>query len=141
MIRVIALSLACASPTAADTLVAAHTIRAQTVLAPSDLAMAPGDRPGALTDPDQAIGQEARVTLYAGRPIRAGDLGAPAIVERNQIVNLIYSNGAITILAEARALDRAGVGDRLRAMNLSSRSIVSAVVQPDGQLLVTGAFQ
>ncbi|EKE43774.1 FlgA [Oceaniovalibus guishaninsula JLT2003] len=127
-----------AAPAAADTVVAAHTIRAQTLLSPSDLAMVPRDVPGALTDPADADGMEARVTLYAGRPVRAGDLGPPAVIDRNQIVPLIYANAILNIVTEARALSRAGVGDRIRAMNLDSRATVTGTVTADGSILVTG---
>ena len=59
-----------ALPVSAETLVAARTIRAQAILAPSDIALADATIPGALTDPADAVGLEARVVLYAGRPIR-----------------------------------------------------------------------
>jgi len=124
------------SPVAADTLVATRTIRAQTVLGPADLGMLPGTASGTLTAPDQALGKEARVTLYAGRPIRPGDIGPPAIVERNQIVPMAYTVGALAILTEGRALARAGVGDTIRVMNLSSRSTVTGRVGPDGTVFV-----
>lgn len=138
MIR-LALILAafCAAlPAPAEILVATRTIRGQTLLGPADVAVAEGKMPGALIDPAEAIGQEARVNLYAGRPIMAGDIGAPAIIERNQIVTLIYRNGAVNIAADARALDRAGVGDALRVMNLSSRATVTGYVAPDGTVTV-----
>jgi flagella basal body P-ring formation protein FlgA len=73
----------------ADTIVAARTIRAQTILTPSDLTLVPGDVPGALISPEEALGLEARVVLYSGRPIMAGDVGPAAIVERNQNVKLV----------------------------------------------------
>ncbi len=138
MIRLIAVSLLLAGPAAADMLVAAHTIRAKTVLGPEDLALTTGEMPGTLDDPDSLIGQEARVTLYAGRPIRAGDVGPPAIVERNQVVTMIFETAGITISTEARVLDRAGIGDRVRAMNLASRNTVFGTVMEDGSIYVNG---
>jgi flagella basal body P-ring formation protein FlgA len=70
---------------------------------------------------------EARVNLYPGRPIRAGDLRAPAVIDRNEVVTLQYRAGAISIVTEGRALDRAAEGERLRILNLSSRVTVTAV--------------
>lgn len=125
-----------ATPAPADTLVASHTIRAQSILGPQDLALMAGDTPGALSDPAEAIGMEARVNLYAGRPLRPGDLGPPAIVDRNQIVTLRYRAGGLNIVTEARALDRAGVGDRLRVMNLASRNTVTGRVTETGEVIV-----
>ena len=132
---VVALAVA-ALAAAADTPVAARTIRAQTILAPSDLAMAPGEVPGAILDAGAIVGQEARVALYAGRPIMPGDVGPPALVDRNQIVRLVHDVGGLSIVTEGRALGRGGVGDALRVMNLASRATVTGVVQPDGTIAV-----
>ncbi|MEL6958408.1 MAG: flagellar basal body P-ring formation chaperone FlgA, partial [Pseudomonadota bacterium] len=87
---------------------------------------------GALSDPTLAVGLEARVALYAGRPIRPGDIGPPAVVERNQIIPLVFANSVITITTEGRALDRAGPGDFIRVMNLSSRITVTARIDATG---------
>jgi flagella basal body P-ring formation protein FlgA len=116
----------------ADTIVAARTIRAQTILTPSDLTLVPGDVPGALISPEEALGLEARVVLYSGRPIMAGDVGPAAIVERNQIVKLVYTTGTLSISANGRALGRGGPGDLLRVMNLTSKSTVSGIVAANG---------
>jgi len=134
-------ALAClASPAAAEMLVATRTIRGQTILGPGDVAVVEGELPGTLIDPAEAIGQEARVNLYANRPIAAGDVGPPAIIERNQIVTLRYDSGPLTIAADARALDRAGIGDPLRVMNLASRKTVTGYVAPDGSVVVGSAL-
>lgn len=127
---------AMAMPAGAETLVATRTIRAQTVLGSADLAEVPGTVAGALSLADEALGMEARVTLYAGRPIRPGDVGPPAIIDRNQIVPLAFQAGTLAILTEGRALGRAGVGDTIRVMNLASRSTVTGRVLADGTVIV-----
>lgn len=121
----------------ADTLIATRTLRAQTVLTPADLALEPGTLPGALTTPEEAIGLETRVAIYAGRPLHPEELGPPAIVERNQIVPLTYRQGGLLIQTEGRALDRAGVGDTIRVMNVGSRSTVFARIAADGTAIVS----
>jgi flagella basal body P-ring formation protein FlgA len=98
----------CALPVHADVLVAARTLRAQSI------------------------------TIYAGRPVRPGDVGPPAIVERNQIVPLVFQSSILRIETEARALARAGEGERIRVLNLTSRAPVTGRVQPDGTILVKG---
>ncbi|NUB44611.1 flagellar basal body P-ring formation protein FlgA [Fertoebacter nigrum] len=120
----------------ADSLVATRTLRAETILAPADMMLVAQAIPGALEDPSLALGQEARVTLYAGRPIRAADIGPPAIVDRNQIVALHYAGGGLSILTEGRALARGGVGDVIRVMNLASRSTVSGRIGAGGEVSV-----
>ncbi|PRX33867.1 flagella basal body P-ring formation protein FlgA [Meinhardsimonia xiamenensis] len=137
MARIVCMVLIClAGPALAEALVAARTIRAQEVITAADLSVTPAAIPGALSSPEEAIGLEARVALYAGRPIRPEDLGPPAVIERNAIVTLVYRKGRLTITAEARALGRAGVGDVLRVMNLASRNTVVGRVREDGSVLV-----
>ncbi|MHA6265437.1 flagellar basal body P-ring formation chaperone FlgA [uncultured Aliiroseovarius sp.] len=121
----------------ADTVVAARNIRHNTVIAPSDLKLVATDMAGGFTSIEDVVGQEARVVLYAGRPVLANDIGPPALVERNQIVSLIYATGPLMILAEGRSLARAGVGDRIRVMNLMSRTTVTGSVAADGSVLVS----
>ena len=121
----------------AGTIVAARTIRSQSILTARDINQIEQDIQGTYISPEEVIGMEARVVLYAGRPIRIEDIGPPAIIERNQIVVLLYSAGVLTIATEARALARAGIGDRIRVMNLSSRSTVSGFVREDGSVSVS----
>lgn len=125
-----------AAPAAADTLVAARTIPSQSVIAGTDLALVAGTVPGALSDPSKAIGLETRVALYAGRPIRAGDLAPPALIERNALVTLSYRRGGLVIEAEGRALGRAALGELVQVMNLGSRSTLMGVVSGPGRVVV-----
>lgn len=120
----------------AGTVVPVRPIRGQSILAAADLALNDADTPGALSAIEQAVGREAKVTLYTGRPILASQVGAPALVERNQIVRLSYSDGPLSITTEGRALDRAGVGEEVRVMNLTSRQVVTGQVTAEGGVMV-----
>jgi len=136
MIRVAMILTVLAVPAMADTIVAARTIPAKSIIGPDDVLLRNLDTPGGIQTTEAAIGLEARVALYAGRPIRQGDIGPPAVVERNQIVTLVYNHGGIVISTEGRALDRAGPGDLIRVMNLTSRTSVNARISPDGVAFV-----
>lgn len=124
----------------ADSVVATHTIPAQSLIQPDDLTMVAAAIPNALGNIADAVGLEARVSIYAGRPVLASDLGAPAVVDRNQIVQLVYQSGALAILTEGRALARGGVGDVIRVMNLASRNTVSGRIAANGAVLVGPNF-
>jgi len=137
MIRILGLLGLLVSPAIADTVVAARTIPARSIIGIDDVLVRDLDTPGGISAPELAIGQEARVALYAGRPIRMADIGIPAIVERNMIITLVYQNGGIMISTEGRALDRAGPGDLIRVMNLSSRTTVSARIDANGTAFVS----
>lgn len=136
LVAAMLLVLVLTQPAPAQTLIAAHTIRARAILGPEDLSTIQATVPGALTDPSEVLGLEARIVLYAGRPIRSGDVGPPALVDRNQRVKLAFQSGGLTIRAEGRALARGGAGDAIRVMNTDSRSTVTGVVQPDGTVVV-----
>lgn len=124
-------------PAPAEVLVATRTLRAASLIGPGDVALAAGTPPpGAATRTDQAVGLEARITLYAGRPIPLSALSAPALVERNQTVALLYLSGGLEIRAEGRALGRAGEGEAVRILNLASRSTVSGRVAGPGLVIV-----
>ncbi|QIE42827.1 flagellar basal body P-ring formation protein FlgA [Rhodobacteraceae bacterium SC52] len=130
------LALAIGAPVSAESLIALRNLRSQTVITAADLQRATHATPGALSNPKDAIGLETKVTIYAGRPIMPQDLGPPAIVERNQIVSLNYHHAGLAIVTEGRALDRGGVGDRIRVMNLTSRSTVAGSITVDGSITV-----
>ncbi|MEL6509687.1 MAG: flagellar basal body P-ring formation chaperone FlgA [Pseudomonadota bacterium] len=125
-----------AAPMAADTVFATRTVRSQSVITAEDVTLKEGVLPGTLSALSQAIGRESRVVLYAGRPILADDITAPALIERNQIVTLIVSQNGLKISTEGRALERGAVGDMVKAMNLSSRSTVNGTVTADGHIQI-----
>lgn len=120
----------------ADSLVATRTIQARTLLTAEDVTLVAAEIPGALAAADLAVGQEARVAIYAGRAIRAADIGPSAIVDRNQIVPLAYQSGGLVIMTEGRALGRGGAGDVISVMNLASRTKVFGQIGADGVVRV-----
>ncbi|MFN3259467.1 MAG: flagellar basal body P-ring formation chaperone FlgA [Pikeienuella sp.] len=130
-------ALLLAAPLGAESLVASRAIPARSVIGPEDLRVAAAAIPGALSDPAAVEGMETKVTIYEGRPIRAGDLVPAAIVERNQIVRLRFERGPLEIAADGRALDRGAVGERIRVMNLASRVIVTGDVAETGDVIVS----
>ncbi|KPQ06291.1 MAG: flagella basal body P-ring formation protein FlgA [Rhodobacteraceae bacterium HLUCCA12] len=125
------------SAAAADVLVTTRTLRAGTPITEADVALVGGTAPpGAVARPDEVIGMEARVTLYSGRPIPRGSIAEPALVERNQMVALLFQHGGLEIRAEGRALGRGSAGESIRIMNLSSRNMVSGRVVGAGLVAV-----
>ncbi|AAV93502.1 flagellar basal body P-ring formation protein FlgA [Ruegeria pomeroyi] len=130
------LALVLAQTAAAEVLVPTRTIRAKEIIGAEDLMLKSAEVPGSFTDPAEVIGQEARVALYAGRPIRYADIGPPAIVDRNDLVTLFFDNGPLVITTEGRALGRGAAGDVIRVMNLTSRTTVSGQIRPNGSIEV-----
>lgn len=125
-----------ATPLLAESVVATRTLRPNTLIGPEDLTVVDAVLPGAVTDPHLALGLETRVAIYAGRPVLQANLGAPTLVQRNQVVNLVYLAGSLAIFAEGRALARGSSGEMVRVINLASRTTVSGRVGPDGAVYV-----
>ncbi|WP_223428008.1 flagellar basal body P-ring formation chaperone FlgA [Tateyamaria pelophila] len=121
----------------ADVVTPVRTLRPGALISESDLALKSGDKPGAFDRISDVAGQEARTALYAGRPIAFDAIGPPALVDRNQIVSLHFEANGLMITTDGRALERGGIGDRVRIMNLSSRSTLFGFVQSDGTVKVT----
>lgn len=121
----------------ADALVATRTIPAQSIIGYDDLQLRDIEVSGGEVDLLLFVGMESRVALYAGRPVRVGDVGAPAIVERNQIIGLVFQQNGLRISTEGRALARAGPGDIIRVMNLSSRNTIRARIDENGDAIVS----
>ena len=130
------LFLALSLPANGETLTAARVVRANAIIGPNDVAISSVNIAGALGAGTEIVGLEARVTLYPGRPIMPEHVGPAALVDRNQVVTLLYRSGGLSIATEARALARGGVGDTIRVMNLSSRNTVIGRVREDGKVQV-----
>lgn len=122
----------CANWAAADTVMAARTIKAHSVLTAADLRIDDETTPGAASTLSEVVGLESKVVLYAGRPVPLEHLGTPALVGRNDLITLVYVSNGLEIKTEGRALERAGAGDRVNVMNLASRKTVAGVVVATG---------
>lgn len=122
---------------AKQVVVAARPVRSGAILTPGDLKLAPASLGGGLSDLSAALGREARVTLFAGRPVRPDDIGPPTLIARNALVVLRYRRGPLSITAEGRALGRGSLGERIRVMNLGSRRTVTGRVTDDGAVEVS----
>lgn len=136
MIRLLFFLLALAGPATAQSVMAVHAVRAGTMLTADDLAFHAADATDGFADPRDVIGLEARVNLYPGRPILTRDVGLPTVVERNAVVPLVFRRGGLSITLEGRALGRAGAGEPVRVMNLSSRNTVVGIATETGQVIV-----
>lgn len=130
------LLLVFSAPALAETVVSTRVIRPGTVIGPSDIKEMSVQTDGAVQLSEDVIGLEARVVLYPGRPIRPEDIGAPALVERNQIVLLRYAQGGLQIVTEGKAMARGGQGETIKVLNLASKSTVTGQIQPDGSVRV-----
>lgn len=136
MIRPIFLLFLTATPAMAEYVAAKAVIRPKQIISPSDLKVLEGDMPAAYQDITALIGMESTVMVAPGRPILKGTISEPAIIERNDIVEIVYETSSLVITVEGRSLSRGAVGERIRVMNLGSRATVFGTVSEDGRIII-----
>lgn len=124
-------------PASADIAIATRNIRPGEVLQNVDVLMVRGAAKEAFSDPNDVIGTEAKTALYAGRIIKRNQLTAAASVQRNQIVELVFTNNGLSMSTEGRALGRGAVGQRIRVMNLTSKTSIFGTIERNGSVRVS----
>ena len=95
-------------------------------------------RADTLTDPAALIDVEARRRLLAGRPVRQGDVQAPRLVRRGDMVEVVYRAPGIELVTVARALEDGSRGSFVGISNLDSGQRLSGLVTGPGRITVGG---
>jgi len=88
------------------------------------------------TDADLVNGLVARRALREGNAVRTSQLEAPQLVERNQIVVIEVSRGAITITDRGVALEPGRDGETIQVRSMSSDEVVTAMVRDLGRVVI-----
>lgn len=91
-----------------------------------------------LTADADIIGMAAQRSLRAGAPLNPADLMLPHMVQRQELVTLIYRQGALALTVRARALDDGAEGQAVDVMNLQSNRVVRGIVTGRGIVQVVG---
>jgi flagella basal body P-ring formation protein FlgA len=92
-----------------------------------------------IADPQALIGQSARRALPAMRPISVGDVTAPTLVKKGDLIILSLQEGPLYLTTQARALESGTEGDLIKVMNMTSRKILDASVTGAQEAAVRGA--
>jgi flagellar basal body P-ring formation protein FlgA len=120
---------------AADYLVTAHPLAQGQTLAAGDLARMRGDLaelpPGILTDPAQAIGRTALISVIAGRPLRTDMLRLPLLVRQNQTVKIVSRGAGFQVANEGKSLSQGSEGDVIQ-VRLTSGQVISGIARASG---------
>lgn len=84
------------------------------------------------------VGLVPRRVLRAGVPIRNADVAKPILVEKNQLVTVVYQSKGISLAMRGRASASAARGETVRVQNLQSKRFVEGIATDNGQVTVTG---
>lgn len=90
-----------------------------------------------IADPKQVVGRAVRNSIGAGRPLRANDLTKPQLVQRNEVVTLIYEVPGITLTVRGKAHDSGAEGDVIEVLNVQSKRAVHGVITGPGRVTVS----
>ena len=93
-------------------------------------------RPDSVLDPVAIIGHQARRALRASEPLRGYDLQQAILVNRGDLVTLMFEARGIQLSVRARALENAADGELIRFVNLQSNRTVEAMVDGPGRARV-----
>lgn len=93
-------------------------------------------RPDSVLNPDDIIGHQARRALRAGEQLRGYDLQQAILVNRGDLVTLVFEARGIQLSVRARAMENAADGESVRFVNLQSNRTVQAMVDGPGRARV-----
>jgi flagella basal body P-ring formation protein FlgA len=110
------------------------------VLTNDDLGQQSGDLSdlpaGILTDPSQAVGRSASLSIPAGRPLRGDMLRQPMVVQQNQTVKVVSKGKGFQVASEGRALNNAVPGQVVQ-VRLPNGQVISGIARPGGVVEVS----
>ena len=80
------------------------------------------------TSVEDLEGRKAKKNLSSGRPIRKSDIALPRLVNRGDLVTVLYQSGNLTITARGVAMENGVMGRSIRIKNPHSKRMLEAVV-------------
>jgi flagella basal body P-ring formation protein FlgA len=128
------------APEMSEALTYARSLMAGDIVQPADLAFAkvprfqvPADAPRDATD---VIGKVARRPLRDGSPVAAHDLGTPLVIKRDDVVQVAYRDGGISLILQGKAMADAATGEPVAIENTASKKVIQAVATGFDQAVV-----
>lgn len=89
-------------------------------------------------DRGSVVGKVAKRTLLRGQPIPVNALREPYLVVTGKPATVVFSDGSLTIMGQATALQSGAVGDTVSLRNTESGQQIRGVVAKDGSVRIGG---
>jgi flagella basal body P-ring formation protein FlgA len=120
--------------------VPAHGMAIGDVFGPSDISeiKLPRDHvaPDAITAAQELVGKATRRILRAGETVRAGDVEAPVVVHKGDLVTIELDTAAMQLTTQGKALDDGAMGAAIRVSNTQSDRVIDAAVAGPNQVVI-----
>ena len=128
-----------------EVLTYARSLAAGDIVQPADVVwtsvqshLAPAGGP---QDAEAVIGLSARRALRAGAPVTGRDLASPQVIARNDMVQVSFVSGGVTLTVTGRATRDAALGEPVPVINTSSGRTIDAVASGPGRAVAGPAAQ
>jgi flagella basal body P-ring formation protein FlgA len=123
-----------------DVLVPTHPIREGELIRPEDLTSievtADKVRSDTAQNAEALIGKVAKRPLDINQQVQTRFVGQPIIIKRGDRVTMVIQNGPMTLTAEGRALNDAGLGETVRLVNAASNRNLNGIATASGMVEV-----
>jgi flagella basal body P-ring formation protein FlgA len=140
-----AFSAYAADPKALEIAVPAHDIARGALITENDFVLAEVSAArassGALRNPADAVGKEARRALREGETVRESDFKRPTLVAKGSTVTMIFEAPGMQLTAPGCALAEGGQGETITVLNPTSYRQVQGVIVAPGTVKVGGGLQ
>ncbi|MDX2073625.1 MAG: flagellar basal body P-ring formation chaperone FlgA [Alphaproteobacteria bacterium] len=90
------------------------------------------------TDMAALIGKTPQRIITAGRPIRLHELQQEAVIKKNDMVKMTFSQGAMEISTTGQAVEDGVQGSVIGVRNLTSKKIVQGTVHDANTVVISG---
>lgn len=128
-----------------EVLTYARSLAAGDIIQPEDVVWAPMQAhlapSGAPKDAEAVIGLTARRALRAGSAVASRDLAAQQVIARNDMVEVTYEVGGVSLTLTGRATRAASAGDVVSITNLQSGRTIEAIAVAPGRAVAGPAAQ
>lgn len=122
-----------------EVLTYARSLAAGDIVQPADVVWTPVQAhlapAGGPQDAEAVIGLSARRALRAGAPVGARDLTSPQVIARNDMVQVSFVSGGVTLTVTGRATRDAALGEAVPILNTSSGRTIDAVASGPGRAI------
>lgn len=89
-------------------------------------------KPDMVMGVEDMVGMTPRRIVMNGKPVLSQDLESPKIVERGELVTLVFQNGPLQLTAKGKALQDGAKGDLIRVSNSNSnKTLIGNVSGPN----------
>jgi len=87
-------------------------------------------------DARSVIGKAARRPLRAGTAVSQGDLSAPKVIKKDEMVTVAFAADGIKLVLQGKALSGAAIGEVVDILNPASKKVIQAVASGPDQAVV-----